>query len=136
MGAKVVDVERRLTKALVADKPTEQVEEREPGGKLKEGAEAKNRQIKRNLKLSLRGSVERRAQHEPDRLKKPTIESAKESRLNKRRVGLTDRSNKVVRVEHSTRKIMFIYCQSSFMSINVVILLVSTQCQGLYISAL
>ena len=52
--------------------------------------------------MSLRGSVERQAQHEldrlkegrPDWLKKSIIESAEVNRLNKPRVGLTEMSKK------------------------------------------
>ena len=50
-----------------ADKPTGRVVERGPGGKMVEGAKAKNRQSRRrNLRLSLRGSVEKQAQHEAE----------------------------------------------------------------------
>ena len=62
-------------------------------------------------------TVERQAPHEPDRLKKPIAESAVESRLNKPRAGSTDRSNRVISVEHSMKNTMFKYCQGSFMSI-------------------
>ena len=39
--------------------------------------------IKRDLKLSWRGSAERQAQHEPDRLKNLASESVEEDRLEK-----------------------------------------------------
>ena len=65
---------RRLTKGLRANKPTEEVEERGTGwvevhvprDKLAEGAEARNKKSRRNLKLTLRGSVEKQDQHEPN----------------------------------------------------------------------
>ena len=76
--------------------------------------------------------VERHAQHEPDwlkagrpnRLKKSIAELVEESRLNKVTVGSTNRPNRAVRLKHSTRNIMFRYCQSSFMSIKVKLVLV------------
>ena len=40
-----------------------------------EGTRAVIRKIRKSLKLSLRGSVEIQAQHQPDRLKKPRTES-------------------------------------------------------------
>ena len=59
----------------------EQVEERErgvePGGT---GAVSP-----KSLKLSLRGSVERQAQHRPDRLKKPRTGSVRTDRLGRMR---------------------------------------------------
>ena len=62
---------------MEADKPTrrveargvEQAEERELGVEPG-GTEAVSLKIPKNLKLSLRGSVERQAQHWPHRLKK------------------------------------------------------------------
>ena len=71
---------RRPLRALGADKPTEQVEdheiervvERKQEGKQL-GEEAEKNRLERtywqDLKWSLRGSVERQAQHESNRLK-------------------------------------------------------------------
>ena len=53
---------RELGKAAQADKPIERVEERERDVNPRE-AGAKIRKSRRNLKLSLRGSVETPAQH-------------------------------------------------------------------------
>ena len=70
------------------DKPTgrveargiEQAEERERGVEPG-GTEAVIRKIPKSLKLSFRGSVERQAQHRPDRLKKPRTGSVGADRL-------------------------------------------------------
>ena len=58
----------------------EQVEERERGVKPG-GTGAVIRKIPKSLKLSLRGSVERQAQHRPDWLKKPRTGSVGTDRL-------------------------------------------------------
>ena len=71
-GAKVVEARRRLTRALRVDKLTKQVEEcgtgrvveRRQRGVKPGKVVAKNRQTRRNLKLSLSGSIERHDQHE------------------------------------------------------------------------
>ena len=68
-------VEARRTKGVAAN-GTESDEEREQRGATPEGAGRKNRQLETStlrphLRLSLRGSVERQAQPEPDRLNKP-----------------------------------------------------------------
>ena len=60
-----------LTRAELADKPTGRVEAR--------GIEqAESSRIPKNLKLSLRGSVEIQAQHRPDQLNKTRTESARD----------------------------------------------------------
>ena len=77
-----------LRKAVGADKPTgrvearglEQVEEREQGVKPG-GTGAVSPKISKSLKLSFRGSVERQAQHRPDRLKKLRTGSVGTDRL-------------------------------------------------------
>jgi hypothetical protein len=68
------EVEVRRTRGVVAS-GTGPDEEREQGGATPEGAGWKDRlpqtlTLRSNLKLSLRGSVERQAQLEPDRLNK------------------------------------------------------------------
>ena len=55
----------------------EQAEERERGVK-QGGTGAESPRIPKSLKLTLRGSVEIQAQHRPDRLKKPRIESVRD----------------------------------------------------------
>ena len=50
---------------------TGRVVERKQGGVKPRKARAKNQKSKKNLKFSLRGSVEIQAQHWPDRLNKP-----------------------------------------------------------------
>ena len=63
-----------------ADRGIERVEERERGMKPGE-TRAKNRKSVKNLKLSLRGSVEIQAQHWSDRLHKPRTGSVWTDRL-------------------------------------------------------
>ena len=75
-------IARELGKATSADMPTErveargieQVEVRERGVKPG-GTRVMIRKNRKSLKLSLRGIVEIQAQHWPDRLHKPRIES-------------------------------------------------------------
>ena len=62
----------------VVERETGPDKEREQGVKTPREAEARNQQSRSNLKLSLRGSVERQAQHGPDRLNKLTTRSGEE----------------------------------------------------------
>ena len=62
----------------VMERETRPDTEREQGVKTPREAEARNWQSRSNLKLSLRGSVEKQAQHGPDRLNKPTAGSGED----------------------------------------------------------
>ena len=94
-----------------ANKPTgrvevrgiEEVEERERGVKPG-GTGPESPKIPKSLKLSLRGSVERQAQHRPDRLKKPRTESVRDRsvRLRTESVG-TDRIRRFCTENRMTR---------------------------------
>ena len=87
-------ITRELGNVAQADKPTErveargveQVEERERGVKPGE-AGARKWKSRKNLQLSLRGSVEVQAQHWPDRLHKPRTGLVWTDRLGREVIG-------------------------------------------------
>ena len=72
-----IAAESRENKPIEEDEErmTRRVEVRIPGVKLAGGAGARNRKSRKNLKLSLRGSVEKQSQHGLDQLNKPRVES-------------------------------------------------------------
>ena len=76
-------VKKRWTGGVV-ERGTGLDEEHEQGVKTPGEAEARNRQSGRNLKLSLRGSVEKQAQHGPNWLNKPR-DGSDEDRLTRPR---------------------------------------------------
>ena len=59
----------------------------------------------KTLKLSLRGSVERQAQHRPDRLKKPRTGSVRTDRLGRMRKPVRRKAGSVQRTGWSLGKI-------------------------------
>ena len=116
---------RRLTKGLRANKPTEEVEERGtkgvemcvPGDKLAGGAEPRNEQSRKNLKLSWRGSVEKQAQHGPDRMNKLRAESDEDQSARPDRRG----AGRPLRPIFLEGILLGVSVSSSFMSIEVLV---------------
>ena len=81
------------------------MEHKQGGVKPGQAGAVDHLELTRDLKLSLRGSVQRQAQHEPnwlkaegpDRLKKPIVEWAEESRLKKMRDKAAEEADKSLR---------------------------------------
>ena len=105
----------------------------------------RNRQSRRNLKtLSLRGGVEKQAQHGPDRMNKLRAESDEDQSARPRSVEEAgepdpqgaDRELEVYAPSLVGRNSVRVSVRCSYVSIKVPIVLVSTHYQALYKSAL